>query len=166
MPPSHLDYGDESGVDGTITPHQLLDSCDSNNQNDGATPRAKPEQAQEAQIRVRPKQFTRSMFTIEEESLDDRDDRSMLSFKSPNGDDGSADGMGGTPRLDRKQSGSWRDGALDEVLEDTNDLKKRTPDQLSEVKTEKLTQMNNVKMDFDSDRSAPDQNTSPGQNYY
>ena len=68
------------------------------------------------------------MFTIEEESLDDRDDRSMLSFKSPNGDDASADGMGGTSRLDRQQSGSWRDGALDEVLDEADDLKKRMPD--------------------------------------
>jgi hypothetical protein len=68
------------------------------------------------------------MFTIEEESLDDRDDRSMLSFKSPNGDGESVDGMGGTPRLDRQQSASWRDGALDEVLDETDDLKKRTPD--------------------------------------
>lgn len=68
------------------------------------------------------------MFTIEEESLDDRDDRSMLSFKSPNGDDESAGGMGGTPRLDRQPSESWRDDALDGVLYETDDLKKRTPD--------------------------------------
>ena len=106
------------------------------------------------------------MFTIEEESLDDRDDRSMLSFKSPRGEENSADGMGGTPRLDRRPSASWKGGALDEDEVEATDPKQRTPDQRTEPKSEKLTQMNNVKMDFDSDKSAPDQTASPGQNYY
>lgn len=84
--PSQLEYGDESNGEGTTTPNQLGESNSSNSclpvSNSASDNQGRPA-TQEAQIHIRPKQFSRSIFTIEEESIEDRSVSSFVGKDSP-----------------------------------------------------------------------------------